>query len=314
MNLSFSTRGWQSISWEENLSTALTMRFGGIELYNVHKSQALLGRGGPLHKYNTAATVRALHEKELKIPCLDTSWDISAEEDLSVIRSVMEIAHDIQCPNVAVTAQFDREDRVRENLAVLQPVAATLGVCLLLKTSGIYADTARLRALLDEFACDELGALWDIHHTYRDFGESGDATIKNLGAYVRHVHLRDSDDDKSYNLIGEGTLPVASMMRALGSVDYDGFISIEWKPEWMEDLTDREIIYPHFVNYMHRFENTRGKKKSLYENASHTGQYVWKKDELINETFSQVLDRMVEEFPDQYAFKYTTLDYTRTYS
>ena len=314
MNLSFSTRGWQSISWEENLSTALTMRFGGIELYNVHKSQALLGRGGPLHKYNTAATVRALHEKELKIPCLDTSWDISAEEDLSVIRSVMEIAHDIQCPNVAVTAQFDREDRVRENLAVLQPVAATLGVCLLLKTSGIYADTARLRALLDEFACDELGALWDIHHTYRDFGESGDTTIKNLGAYVRHVHLRDSDDDKSYNLIGEGTLPVASMMRAPGSVDYDGFISIEWKPEWMEDLTDREIIYPHFVNYMHRFENTRGKKKSLYENASHTGQYVWKKDELINETFSQVLDRMVEEFPDQYAFKYTTLDYTRTYS
>lgn len=35
---------------------------------------------------------------------------------------------------------------------------------------------------------------------------------------------------------------------------------------------------------------------------------------LIDETFSQVLDRMVEEFPDQYAFKYTTLDYTRTYS
>ena len=28
----------------------------------------------------------------------------------------------------------------------------------------------------------------------------------------------------------------------------------------------------------------------------------------------QVLDRMVEEFPDQYCFKYTTLDYTRTYA
>ncbi len=30
-------------------------------------------------------------------------------------------------------------------------------------------------------------------------------------------------------------------------------------------------------------------------------------------TFPQVLDRLVEEFPDQYAFRYTTLDYTRTY-
>ena len=314
MNLSFSTRGWQEKSWEENLSTALTMHFGGIELYNVHKSQTLIGRGGPLHKYNTAATVRTLREKELKIPCQDTSWDVSVEDSTDDILQVLQIAHDVQCPYVAITAQFDQEDRVRRNLADIQKTAAALGLCVLMKTSGIYADTARLRSLLDEFACDELGALWDIHHTYRDFGESGDTTIKNLGAYVRHVHLRDSDDDKSYNLIGEGTLPVASMMRALSSVDYDGFISIEWKPEWMEDLTDREIIFPHFVNYMHRFESTRGKKKALYENASHTGQFVWKKDTLISETFSQVLDRMVEEFPDQYAFKYTTLDYTRTYA
>ena len=314
MNLSFSTRGWQKFSWDENVSTALTMHFGGIELYNVQKESVLTGRGGPLHKYNTAATVRELHEKQLKIPCMDTSCDISVSGSMADIVTVMEIAHDIQCPCIGVTAQFDDEDTVRQTLSALVPIAREQGVCILIKTSGIYADTARLRSMLDDFACDELGALWDIHHTYRDFGESGDTTIKNLGAYVRHVHLRDSDDDNSYNLIGEGTLPVASMMRALGSVDYDGFISIEWKPEWMEDLDDREIIFPHFVNYMNRFESTRGKKKTLYENAAHTGQYVWKKDALISETFSQVLDRMVEEFPDQYAFKYTTLDYTRTYS
>ncbi len=35
---------------------------------------------------------------------------------------------------------------------------------------------------------------------------------------------------------------------------------------------------------------------------------------MIEKTFSQVLDKMVEEFPDQIAFKYTTLDYTRTYA
>lgn len=314
MNLSFSTRGWQKFSWDENVSTALTMHFGGIELYNVQKESTLTGRGGPLHKYNTAATVRELREKQLTIPCMDTSCDISQAGSVQDITAVLEIAHDIQCPYIGVTAQFDDEDTVRRTLSQLAPVAREQGVCILIKTSGIYADTARLRSMLDDFACDELGALWDIHHTYRDFGESGDTTIKNLGAYVRHVHLRDSDDDNSYNLIGEGTLPVASMMRALGSVDYDGFISIEWKPAWMEDLDDREIIFPHFVNYMNRFASTRGKKKALYQNASHTGEYVWKKDELISETFSQVLDRMVEEFPDQYAFKYTTLDYTRTYA
>lgn len=314
MNLSFSTRGWLDTTWDENVSTALTMRFGGIELYNVHKCPDLIGRGGPLHKYSTAATVRELHEKELKIPCMDTSCDISIPGEADPMPGIMEIARDIQCPYVAVTAQTDNDDVICDTLDKLLPLAAQNKVCILIKTSGVYADTARLRSLMDWFACDELGALWDVHHTYRDFEESADATIKNLGAYVKHIHLRDSDDDNSYNLIGEGTLPVMEIMRALNSVDYDGFISIEWKPEWMEDLTDREIIFPHFVNYMNRFDNPRGKKKSLYDNAAHTGQFVWKKDTLISETFSQVLDRMVEEFPDQYCFKYTTLDYTRTYA
>jgi len=81
----------------------------------------------------------------------------------------------------------------------------------------------------------------------------------------------------------------------------------------MEVLQERDIIFPYFVNYMSRFGSTRGMKKTLYFNHDGTGQYIWKKDELINLTFPQVLSRVAEEFPDQYAFKYTTLDYTRTY-
>ncbi len=313
MNLSFSTRGWQACSWEEQIQTALDMRFGGIEVYNIHKTPALTDRGGPFHKYNTAATARELYGKKLKIPCFDTSCDISSEDCLDTVREILEIAHNVQVPYVCVVALQENEERVRTALQSLIPAAEALHVTILLKTSGIYSDTARLRRLMDDFACDQLAALWDVHHPYRDQGESADTTIKNLGAYVCHVHLRDSDDANTYNLIGEGSFPVRDIMYALSSIDYDGFISIEWKPEWMEDLQDREVIFPHFVNYMHRFDNPRGKKKALYENHAHTGQYVWKKNGLIAETFPQVLDRMVEEFPDQYAFKYTTLDYTRTY-
>ena len=314
MNLSFSTRGWGDLSWEELLSTALDMRFTGIEMYNVQKFPALWERGGPFHKHTIAATVRQLRDRKLKIPCLDTSWDLTApESDPAVIEDLMALARDLQVPSVAVCALGENEELAGQRIEKLLRAAEDLGVRLLIKTSGIYADTARLRNMLDSFASDALGALWDMHHPYRDLGETGDTTIKNLGAYVGHVHLRDSDDKDTYNLIGEGTLPVSDMMRALSSINYDGFISIEWKPEWMEDLQDREVIFPHFVNFMSRFGSTRTRKKSLYYNHDGTGQYVWKKDELINLTFPQVLDRMVEEFPDQYAFKYTTLDYTRTY-
>ena len=306
MNVSFSTRGWQQIPWEQQVQMAETMRFGGIELYNVHKTPELTGRGGPLHRYTAAATARELWQKGLCIPCFDTACDIAGEDCTETVTALMQLAHDVQCPYVSVTAQRDDDARISAALEALLPAAEAQGITILLKTSGVFSDTARLRTLLDAFACDQLGALWDMHHPYRDHGESADTTIKNLGAYVRHVHLRDSDDDGSYDLIGEGTLPVGSMMQALSSIDYDGFISLEWKPEWMPDLTDPEVIFPHFVNYMHRFDSPRGKKKTLYDNAAHTGKFVWKKDSLISETFPQVLDRMVEEFPDQYAFKYTT--------
>ena len=60
MNVSFSTRGWQQIPWEQQVQMAETMRFGGVELYNVHKTPELTGRGGPLHRYTAAATAREL--------------------------------------------------------------------------------------------------------------------------------------------------------------------------------------------------------------------------------------------------------------
>ena len=101
--------------------------------------------------------------------------------------------------------------------------------------------------MLDSFASDNLAVLWDIYHPYRDNGESGDDTIKNLGCYVKHVHMRDSDDEGSYQLIGEGTMPIDDVMRALSSVNYDGFISLEWNPDWLDDLQDPEIIFPYFA-------------------------------------------------------------------
>ena len=315
MNLSYSTRGWPDMSWDEMLRTAEETPFGGVEIYGAFRCPALTGRGGPFHEYNTAASVRQLRERGLAIPCFDTTCDLSeGGQALDDLRETMAIAHNMRVPYVSACALRDDDGAIRAALEALLPLAEAQQVTLLLKTCGVYADTARLRRLMDSFACDQLAALWDVHHPYRDHGESADTTIRNLGAYVRHVHLRDSDDADTYNLIGEGTLPLAEMMRALSSVDYSGFLSLEWKPEWMPDLQEREVIFPHFVNYMSRFENPRGKKKSLYYNHDHSGQYVWKKDVLLDLTFPQVLDRMVEEFPDQYAFRYTTLDYTRTYA
>ena len=316
MKLSFSTRGWKELSWNEILESACEMRFEGIEVYNVYKAHRFTDVGEPFNKYSISRSYRELREKGKKIPCFDTPNDISCPDKEMIVEmnNLISLASSMHSPFVSVFAKENNPETIRQNLLALIPVAGEKNVKILVKTSGIYADTALLRDLLNEFASDQLAVLWDVHHPYRDKGESPAESIKNLGAYVKHVHLRDSNDADTYNLIGEGTFPVKEVMDALRSIDYDNFISLEWKPEWMDDITSKDIIFPHFENYMRRFERDNDKKVDLYPNHDGTGYYVWKKDELIRMTFAKVLDRMAYEFPDQYCFKYTTLDYTRTYS
>ena len=45
MNLSFSTRGWGDMTWEELVEAALDMKFTGIEVYNLWKFPEQTGRG-----------------------------------------------------------------------------------------------------------------------------------------------------------------------------------------------------------------------------------------------------------------------------
>ncbi len=318
MRLSFSTRGWNFVGWEGLVDATSDMGFTGIEVYDPIGSDELSGKSGPFSDYNARATARELRNRGLVLPVIDSPIDVSVggsagDEALADAKRLIDLASEMHVESVCVKAQLGGDEAVRSAIDELLPYALEREVCILIETSGIYADTERLTTMLDTYASDSLAALWDVHHPYRDAGEDPARTIANLGAYVRHVHMRDSDDDGSYNLVGEGTMPIDAVMRALASINYDGFVSMEWKPEWMDDLSDMEILLPHFVNYMRRFRYTRRQRGAYYPNHDGTGQYLWKRDELIDLTFPEVLDRMVEAFPDQYAFKYTTLDYTRTY-
>ena len=46
MNLSFSTRGWPDLTWDEMVKTALEMGFTGIEVYNLPKFEDMLAKYG----------------------------------------------------------------------------------------------------------------------------------------------------------------------------------------------------------------------------------------------------------------------------
>ncbi len=325
MKFSFSTKGWHDCSFEDFCEVADNLKFDGIELHNIY-NRLFTDKDGAFHNYAAAATSRRLYERGLRIPCIDTVNDIAdatlTERAVEELRKCLEIAGNLQIPFIRLRAEAkaDEESGIAATAALVErvlPMAEKAGIGLLIETSGLFCRTALLRDFLERFASDSLGALWEMSAAYFESAESPEQIIQNLGAYVRHVHISDAameDGALCHCLMGEGKLPISDMMLALRSVNYDGFISLVWDPSWCEELDDMEIIFSQFIGFMKQFGDTSKNEKAFYYNRAHTGKYVWEKDRLIDLTFSEVLDRMVEDFPDQYAFKYTTLDYTRTYS
>jgi len=327
MKLSFSTNGWTGFSWVDFYSMATDLEFAGIEIHDI-LSEANSGKNRPFSDQQIVGTARKMRELGLAVPCIDLINDIADgaafEKNRADIAEGVSKASILGCPYVRVRAGVsDRTDEAVEDEAVIRLMEAVLPECerarvtLLIETKGVYADTKRLRDVLNHFACDNLAALWDYHHTVRFGGETTEETIQNLGAFVRHIHLKDSTVENGsveYRLMGEGDLPIDDLMRALKSVNYDGFFTFEWQPQWMEEIRDPGVVFPHYVNYMGFFEVQPAFRRVFQKNVAGTGRYLWEKNKLIRRTFSQVLDNMVDAFPDQYCFKYTTLDYTRTYA
>ncbi len=302
MKLSFSTNKWSKFNIGEFLDIAAEYKFNGIEIHSVDE----------MADENLSEIYHKMIEYGIKIPCIDLVNDVAKESEAAEkeFERLKVVVAKLRIPYIRLKAFGDAKEFIEKAL----PFARENDVTLLVETVGEYANTKKLRELLESFADDSLAALWDIHYPYRINGETAEETITNLGAYVKHIHIKDSESLDEHSIIGEGSLPIDKFINALRSINYDGFVSIEWDPQWVSEIDDHNIIFPHFVSFMSRYNDLSRAKKSLYDNRAKTGKYVWKKDALIEKTFSQVLDTMVEQFPDQYAIKYTTLDYTRTYS
>ncbi len=327
MKIAFSTLGCPDFSWSDIYSMAKDFGFDGIEIRGLG-NDIFAVNAQPFTENQLPKTIKKLKDLRIEIPCLSSGCCLrfadKAEENYTYLVQYINLAKKLGTPYVRVLADLDPQPNgevddkiVLDALKRLIPVAAENGVTLLIETNGVYSDTSRLASLLNRAKSDSVAVLWDMHHTYRFANESPEKTVQNLGAYIKYVHVKDSifeDGALTYQMMGDGDLPIDNMMLALRSINYEGYISLEWVKRWASELSDAGVVFPQFANFMSRYTEKHVVKGRLFDNAAKTGKFVWEKDTLIDLTFPQVLDRMVEEFPDQYAFRYTTLDYTRTYS
>lgn len=324
MKTSFSTLACPDFSWQDIYSMAKDFNFDGIEIRglgdNIYSTKA-----APFTDEELPNTLDKLKELDIEISCLSSGEPVNnletKDKAIAEITDYVELASKLSTKYVRVLGDKlpAPEGEVDDDVVIgimkeLVPVAEKNDVVLLLETNGVYSDTSRLKKVLDSINSQHVQALWDVHHPYRFQGESPKTTVSNLGDYIKYVHVKDSvmeDGKVEYKMMGTGDLPLKEVFEELHSIDYDGYISLEWVYRWARNLLDGGIVVPHFAKFMDKYR--KAEERSLQIDDRGTGYYPWPKETLIDETFPDVLDRICEEFPDQYAFRYTELDYTRTY-
>ena len=307
MKLSFSTQNVVSSSFQSLCDKAAEYGFQGFEVFDAALEKRLHD-DSIFHSLITPGAKRKLVNRHIEICALTYPQLLCETTDPAQLSKYVDRAAMAGVSNVILRLDSVPAN-IRELLAPAVRRAEQLEVMLLVETSGALADSAMALELIGSIGSAVMGICWNIRQTYFVGKELADTSIQTLGAYIRYVRLGDRMDGCDV-LLGEGRLPVRDFMNALRSLNYDGFICVDWNTE----IPDEDIVLTHFVSFMGRMMPPAAKTKPVYYNRARTGTHPWKKFDVIDLTFSQVLDEMADRYPDQYAFKYTTLDYTRTYS
>ena len=309
MKIAFSTKNVSRSSFIDVCRFAYDYGFEGFEIYDAVKER-LDHYDSILRSDKASDSKRKLVNRGLTVTALRMPYSIdSANATSELMVKYVEMAGVSGVSNVIVYINEKISFEVlNEKLSSAVFLAEKFGVNILFETVGYLAHTENVLEIINYFSSAVIGASWNVRGTYFTANESAETTIKTLGAYVKHVRLGDMKDNKTV-LIGEGDLDVEKVLNALSSLNYDGFICCAWN----EEINDADIVLTHFAEYISSLNREKKSYKHEYYNRAKTGTFVWKKYDVIDETFSSVLDTMVENYPDQYAFKFPTLDYTRTY-
>ncbi|MEP7287590.1 MAG: sugar phosphate isomerase/epimerase family protein [Chloroflexota bacterium] len=263
MKLAFTTLACPNWSLEQIIEAAQHNGYEGLEIR--------LLNGNVLPPNLDKATRNRVHSQctaaGLKIICVDTSIRIATQDPegrTAQIRdgiAYLEMAAEWGAPFIRVfggtpegTPKSEAIKVSTECLATLAKHGKELGVTVLLETHDAFSSSIMVMEVLNQVP--EAGALWDTLHPYR-VGEQPAETADCLGDRCYHVHIKDgrrsTGEQWDLVLLGEGDVPVPSMLSILHARGYDGWLSVEWEKKWHPDIAEPEIAIPQHADILRKY-------------------------------------------------------------
>jgi sugar phosphate isomerase/epimerase len=267
--IAFSTLGCPAWDWTRILQFAHQHGFSAVELRGLQGNLDL-----PSHAVFAPArieqTKKEIRENKLRIACVSSSANLYMEDaekrakELADARRFIDLASTLGSPYVRVfggKAESDKNPvpddstkaRVASGLRELGDYSGPKGVTVIIESHDHFTSSATLKDVLSAVKSEHVGLLWDAHHTFATSNEEPESTVKQLGQWIRHTHIKDSvgqGEDRKYVLTGTGNVPIERQIKALQSIGYKGYYCFEWEKVWHPDLPEPEIAiadYAHVV-------------------------------------------------------------------
>jgi len=259
--LAFSTLGCPKWPFAQILDFAATNGFRAVEIRCILGDLDLPNRS-EFAPDQIAATKKAIAAHGLKISDLGSSSEMHLTDPGKHAKSIadakrfIDLAEKLDAPYIRIYGnkiEGDREDsihRVAAGMRELAIYAKPHNVTVIIESHGDFVTSPLLKQVLTEADHPNAALLWDAHHTFVSGHEEPEVTVRELGSFIRHTHLKDSvevNGESQYVLTGKGTVPVARQMQALAATSYQGYFCFEWEKLWHPDIAEPEIAIADFA-------------------------------------------------------------------
>jgi sugar phosphate isomerase/epimerase len=272
--IGFSTLGCPSWEWLKILDFAQLNGFAAVELRGLQGTMDLPSRPefGPARLEQSKMEIA---DRGLRISCVGSSANLhnsgqQHEEQLADARRFIDLASRLGAPyvrvfgNKLVGPRAPALEHIASALRILGDYAGPKNVTVLLESHGDFTDSPTLREILSKAGSSHVGLLWDAHHTYVSSKEDPAVTIKQLGGYIRHTHLKDSrmqGGEAHYVLTGRGEVPVKRQVELLVETGYPGYFSFEWEKVWHPEIEEPEVAIADYARVVTQYLQAASTKK-----------------------------------------------------
>ncbi len=264
--LGFSTLGCPTWTWSQILGFAESHGYAAIELRGLQTNMDLT-KAPEFAPERLPDVLRQLADRGLRVSDLGASAELHHMDaakraaQLDEARRFIDLAQALRAPYVRVFGNKFVEGVPRDvmithiarGLQELGTYAQPKDVTVLIESHGDFTDSPTLLEVLRQADSPAVALLWDAHHTFVSGKEQPEDTVRQLGGYIRHTHLKDSipqGSDRHYVLTGTGDVPVRRQVEALAASGYHGYYSFEWEKRWHPDIEAPEVAIGQFATVM----------------------------------------------------------------